>query len=187
MINNIFKIQNPVLKEIFEWVEIIIIALLIVVVLRTYVVEFTQVSGPSMQPTLQDENRLIINRFIYNFEEPKRGDVVVFDFNKDTSFIKRVIGVPGDKVDIKDGDVYVNDKKLEEHYIKEKIVQMGNVTFPVTVTKDHYFVMGDNRNNSSDSRFKMVGDNGLVAKKAIRGPVIIRIWPFNEFGTLKSE
>ncbi|OGO86344.1 MAG: signal peptidase I [Clostridiales bacterium GWD2_32_59] len=187
MINNVFKIQNPILREIFEWIEIIVMAFLITLVLKNYVVEFTQVSGPSMQPTLQDGNRLIINRFIYDFAEPKHGDIVVFDFDEEKSFIKRIIGLPGDVIDIKDGDVYINDVKQEEGYIQEKVLRYGDVSFPITVTKDHYFVMGDNRNNSTDSRQKMVGDNGLVTKKAIRGPVVLRIWPFDKFGTIKYE
>ncbi|OGO82858.1 MAG: signal peptidase I [Clostridiales bacterium GWD2_32_19] len=187
MINSVFKIQNPILKEIFDWAEVIVMALLITFILKAYVVEFTQVSGPSMQPTLQDGNRLIINRFIYNLTEPKHGDIVVFDFSEEKSFIKRIIGLPGDVIDIRDGDVYINDIKQEEGYIQEKVQIYGDVNFPVTVTKDHYFVMGDNRNNSSDSRLKMVGDNGLVSKKVIRGPVVLRIWPFNEFGTIKYK
>ena len=137
-------------------------------------------------PTLKNENRLIVNRFLYRFTEPKKGDIIVFEFSEDKNFIKRIIGVPGDEINIDEnnGDVYLNGEVIEEDYIKEKIRILGNIDYPVKVTEDHYFVMGDNRNNSTDSRKKSVGDNGLVRKKSIRGKAFFRIWPFKTFGSL---
>ncbi len=185
MIAKIFKLNNPIVVETLEWIEIFFIAFVITMVLRTYIIEPTEVSGPSMEPTLQNGNRLIVNRFIYNFAAPKRGDVVVFEYDSEKNFIKRIVGIPGDIIDVKDGKVIRNGEILNEPYVKDEIKRYGDVEFPVTVTQGHYFVMGDNRNNSSDSRLKNVGENGLVPKSVLRGPVVFRMWPLNELGAVK--
>ncbi|MCT4612150.1 MAG: signal peptidase I [Clostridia bacterium] len=181
------NIKNKIVYEIIDWIEIIVSSLIIVLIIKSFLFEHTVVVGPSMQNTLQDGEHLIISRLNYYFEKPSYGDIIIFphkDLDGEKIFIKRIIGEPGDVIDIKEGSVYKNDKKLEEDYIKELIAtyREGNQDYPVTVPEDEYFVMGDNRNNSRDSRYI---DVDTVERKDIIGKSVLRIWPFNKFGTVK--
>ena len=167
-------------EEIRDWVISIGAALIIALVIRTFVVELYLVSGPSMRPTLQNAERLVVNKFIYNFRAPERGEILVFKYPKDQSrdFIKRVIAVPGDTVEIKDGKVFVNQQLMNEPYILSKT--RGD--YPLTtIPEGHVFVMGDNRNNSEDSRFD---DVGFVPYNLIKGKAMMVFWPFDEWKTL---
>lgn len=167
-------------EEIRDWVISIGAALIIALVIRTFVVELYLVSGPSMRPTLQNAERLVVNKFIYNFRAPERGEILVFKYPKDQSrdFIKRVIAVPGDTVEIKDGKVFVNQQLMNEPYILSKT--RGD--YPMTtIPEGHVFVMGDNRNNSEDSRFD---DVGFVPYNLIKGKAMMVFWPFDEWKTL---
>ena len=176
-------------KEIFEWVQAIVVALVIAMFLRTYIFTLVDVSGSSMVPTLHDRDKLFVWRAGY---EPEVGDIVIFRpaGREDTPYVKRVIATEGQSVDIKyneyEGcaDVYVDGKKLEEDYINEKISysRMGDGIYPCVVPDDCMFVLGDNRNNSSDSRLSSVG---MVTKESVIGKALVRLWPFNAIGGLK--
>ena len=148
--------------------------------IRTFIVELYVVDGPSMRPTLESEQRLVVNKFIYRFHPPEKGDVLVFQYPRDPSrdFIKRVIAVPGDTIEIREGRVLVNDQLLTEDYILEKT----RSEYPkATVPEGHIFVMGDNRNNSEDSRF---ADVGFVPYDLIKGKAMLVFWPISAYKTL---
>ena len=144
----------------------------------TFVAQRTQVNGESMYPALHDKDNLIVDKFSYHFCDPKRYDIVVFPYHyKDrTYYIKRVIGLPGETVQIKDGCVYIDGQRLDEHFSEEKIQNAALASEPIVLGKDEYFVLGDNRNASEDSRFP---DVGKVKRKEIIGRAWIRIWPLN--------
>ena len=172
--------DNSLAEEVKDWLVSIAIAVVLALFIRFFIVELYVVEGPSMRPTLQSGERLVVNKFIYRIEDPKRNDILVFRFPRDPSrdFIKRVIAVPDDTIEIKDGRVFVNDILLNEPYILEKT----RTEYPkVTVPKGTVFVMGDNRNNSEDSRFS---DVGFVPFELIKGKALLVFWPFSEFKTL---
>ena len=162
-----------------ETIELIILALVIVLPIRLFIVNPFIVSGASMVPTFQNGEYLIIDQLTYRFDFPERGDVVVFRYPKDTSkfFIKRVLGLPGEKVEIKNGVVFIEkagEKKftpLTESYIKNKSADNGKYI----LGDDEYFVMGDNRISSSDSRVW-----GALHKKYIVGRALLRLLPVTE-------
>ncbi|MBP2651299.1 MAG: signal peptidase [Firmicutes bacterium] len=166
--------------EIKDWIVSILIAVVLAFFIRYFIVELYMVEGPSMRPTLQSGERLVVNKFIYRFKAPERGEVLVFRYPRDPSrdFIKRVIGVPGDTIEIKDGRVFVNGELQNEKYIFEQT----RGSYPLaTVPAGHIFVMGDNRNNSEDSRFN---DVGFVPYELIKGKAIVIFWPVDHFKAL---
>lgn len=176
------KVENP-------WVEgfkTIVLSGVLAFGIRTFVAEARYIPSGSMLPTLQINDRLIIDKITYNFRAPQRGDIVVFSptpalqqQNFHDAFIKRVIGLPGDTVEVKGGRVYVNGQALRENYIEEE----PNYSFgPVTVLPDQYLVLGDNRNNSYDSHYW-----GFVPRDNIIGRAVVRFWPINRLGGLDSE
>jgi signal peptidase I len=160
-------------NEVIEWMQAIIIALIIALVFRFFIFEVILVEGSSMYPTLETGNRLIVSKLTYRFTQPKYGDIIVFKNpdNPKYNYIKRIIGVEGDRVAIKDGKVYINDKVLEEPYILDNTI--GEYS-EKTVPKGTFFVMGDNRNYSRDSRNSHVG---FIPTENILGKAKIRIWP----------
>jgi len=212
--------ENPKPKKGFvrEWVEAILVALVIALILRTFVVQAFKIPSSSMEDTLLIGDHLLVNKFIYGtkipfvegrflqIREPQRGDVIVFEFPPDTyderltfwqkrDFIKRVIGLPGDKVEVRDKIVYVNDKEFhvdqevfKDPTIKDRCFEMGDwrkrmripssferdCMLPVTVPAGHYFVMGDNRDRSHDSRFW-----GFVPMENIKGLAFIKYWSWD--------
>lgn len=141
-----------------------------------------------METTLYDGDNLIVDKITYRFEDPQRFDIIIFPFYPENKiFIKRIIGLPGETVRIDDhGNIYINDELLEESYGKEVIhpENAGVATDPVLLGNDEYFVMGDNRNNSKDSRTEAVGN---IHRNDIIGRVWIRIWPLSKFGILKQK
>jgi signal peptidase I len=172
------------------------LSLLLAFGIRSYVAEARYIPSGSMEPTLQVNDRLIIEKISYYFHEPHRGDIVVFNPTKalrsqgfKDAFIKRVIGVPGDRVAIQEGGVYVNDQRLAEAYVAkndstsvETCSSEGISAFlaqPVTIPNDKFLVLGDNRNNSYDGRCW-----GLVSKDEVVGRASFRFWPINRTGTL---
>lgn len=167
-------------KAMREWLEAIGIALLLALLIKTFVLDTIQVDGNSMVPTLRHHDRLIMNKFEYRMQKPERGEIVVFQYPHDRTyyFIKRVIAVEGDTVEIANGEVIVNGQALKEPYILEKT--SGDFSKRL-VPKDTIFVLGDNRNNSKDSRFK---DVGPVSLKLVKGRAVFRIWPFHSFGKI---
>lgn len=167
-------------EEIKDWVVSILIAVVLAFFIRYFIVELYMVEGPSMRPTLVNSERLVVNKFIYRFKEPQRGEILVFKYPRDQSrdFIKRVIAVPGDSIELKEGRVFVNGQLLNETYILERT----KGSYPLsTVPEGHVFVMGDNRNNSEDSRFK---DVGFVPYTLIKGKAVMVFWPLDHIKSL---
>ena len=178
--NSISEEKKSVGDEIKDWIFSIVAAIVVAMFIRTFIVELYVVDGPSMRPTLQHEERLVVNKFIYHVRDPQKGEVVIFRYPRDTSrdFIKRVIATAGDTIEIKEGHVYVNDQLLREDYILEKT----RTEYPkVTIPEGTIFVMGDNRNNSEDSRFS---DVGFVPLDLVKGKAIFIFWPMDEMKTL---
>lgn len=171
--SEVYKLKEKTKGEIREWIESIFIPVIIAIVIKAFIFETILVDGYSMLPTLKDRDRLAVNKVGYHIGEPERGDIIVFKYPADPKliFIKRVIGVEGDRVEIKNHRVYVNGEELEEDYILEK--PLGD--YPeVVVPENTVFVLGDNRNDSRDSRYP---DVGFIPLKYIRGKAIARIWP----------
>ena len=155
----------------------------------TFVGQRTEVEGASMENTLHNGDNLIVDKLSYRFHDPERFDIIVFPFHyeENTYYIKRIIGRPGETVQIMDdGSIYINGEKLEENYGMEVIKPetIGRAAEPIELGDDEYFVMGDNRNNSSDSRTDMVGN---ITRENIIGKAWLRIWPVSDFGVLQHQ
>ncbi len=172
--------KNNFKAEIFEWIKEILIALVIVFVITTFIAQLTNVVGKSMFPTLEDGDHIIIEKISKRFGDMDRYDIIVFPHEKDILYIKRIIGLPGEKVEIKDGKVFIDDKEIDEKYEFEIIEEYGD-SLPMTVPDGEYFVLGDNRNNSHDSRYQTVG---TVKKENITGRAIFRLWPLSKIGSV---
>lgn len=178
-------------KGIIKEVVNILIYLAIVFVLTFLVVEYvgqrTVVSGSSMETTLSDNDNLIVDKLSYRFNEPERFDIVVFEYQheENTYYIKRIIGLPGETVQIDDdGVIYINGSELEESYGNEVMRDAGLAREPFTLGEDEYFVLGDNRNGSCDSRDPSVA---AVSKDWILGKAWVRIWPLQKATILKHQ
>lgn len=168
--------KKNIVKEIIPYVVII----LLVVLLRSFVITPVQVEGASMDPTLEDNEILLLKKYDHNFE---RFDIIVFNYNG-SRLIKRVVGLPGDYVEYKDNKLYINDKRVKEDFIGTektndfKLEELGYDVIP----KGHYFVMGDNRNNSTDSRVI-----GLVKEEDIYGSTNLSLFPLSKIGKINSN
>ncbi|HIV67726.1 MAG TPA: signal peptidase I [Candidatus Butyricicoccus stercorigallinarum] len=169
-------------SELFDWGEALLISLSVVILVFVFGVRIIGVQGSSMEPTLQDANQLLVSNLFYT---PEKGDIVILtkDSFMESPIVKRVIATEGDTIDIdfETGAVTVNGEQLEETYIAEPTTTFYDVTFPQTVPEDCIFVMGDNRNHSTDSRY---GALGMVDTRYIIGKVLMRIYPLNEIGTV---
>lgn len=164
-----------------ETLETVLWALALALVLRTFVIQAFWIPSTSMVPTLEISDRVLVAKFWYYLPKisPKRGQIVVFKYPQDTrkDYVKRIIGLPGDTVEMRSGIVYVNGKELFEDYVKNT----DDYTMPmITVPEKSYFCLGDNRPNSQDSRFW-----GFVPHKYLRGPAVVRYWPLNRIGIPK--
>lgn len=171
-------------KEILSWISCFVVALAAAFLIVTFVGQRVGVDGHSMESTLQDADQLICDKITYRFKDPERFDIVIIypDDAKDKRWIKRVIGMPGEEVRIdENGNIYIDGEVLEEDYGKEVILDPGMAISPITLGEDEYWVMGDNRNHSSDSRVI-----GPVSRDHILGRAILRIYPFSKFGTIKN-
>jgi signal peptidase I len=159
--------------EFVAWVKTLMSAAVYAVLIVTFGFQVARVEGQSMAPTLEDQDRLIVNKLVYRIGEPRRGDIVMlyYPLNPDKSFVKRVIAEEGDTVRIVDGRVYVNDIPLKDDYVASEY-RSHDDWGPQVIPEGYYFVMGDHRNNSSDSRHW-----GMVPKKYIIGKVQLRWWP----------
>lgn len=196
--------NNKVIKGIRNWIFPILGAFLIASLINSKVFARVQVQQSSMENTLYSSQQLIVDKLTYNFAGPKRGDIIIFlenqqrgtviddtvifvknikslfeNTDKDKRLVKRVIAVPGDEVNIKDGYVYVNGEKLNEPYVKGETFNQ-ELTLPINVPANKLFVLGDNRTVSKDSRAF-----GLVDYNQVEGKAVFRIFPFNKFGTIK--
>ncbi|MCM1157601.1 MAG: signal peptidase I [Bacteroidales bacterium] len=175
-----------IVREIAGIVLYIAIVIAAVWLANTFVGQRTVVNGSSMYNTLEDGDNLWVNKFAYLVGEPERFDIVVFPVHGgEEYYIKRVIGMPGETIRIdEEGTIYVNDIPLEEDYGYETITpdMVGRAGEPVALGEDEYFVMGDNRNESFDSRFEEVGN---IERERMMGKAIFRIWPFSSFGKVE--
>ena len=177
--------SSRVWRSLQENLSLIAIALCLALVIRTFVAEPRYIPSDSMLPTLHTGDRLVVEKISYLFHPPQFGDIIVFQppielqrrgYPKDQAFIKRVIGKPGEIITVADGKVYLNGQPLQEDYIAEP----PNQPFPpVQVPSDEFFVMGDNRNDSNDSRYW-----GFLPRKNIIGRAVFRFWPFNRIGLI---
>ncbi len=197
--------MKTLLREVWEWIIVFAAAFILVSLLNTAVFATTQVRQTSMQDTLMEGQHLFIEKLTYLFSGPTKGDIIVFIENqyprnyidrvkvflKDVSqvfvpveqktnvrLVKRVIGIPGDEIDIRDGSVYRNGERLEEPYVKG-ITYTREAIFPIKVPEGKYLVLGDNREVSKDSR-----TFGLIDRTQIEGKAVFRFWPFNKFGVV---
>ncbi len=163
-----------------SWIRDLVFSILIAIVLIVFIYQPVKVEGTSMMPALTDQERIFINKFMYRFGigEIERGDMVVFWFplDRSRSYIKRVIGLPGDTVEIDDGSVIVNGKALVEDYVPPDFRDHQSMS-PITVPPDSYFVLGDHRSSSSDSRVW-----GTVERKYIYGKAVFVYWPLDKMG-----
>lgn len=178
-------VNFPLLKEIVSWVVEIAIVLMMAFVLVYFIGMRTSVVGQSMSETLENGDQILVNRFVYKMIGPKADDVVVFLPNgneKSHYYVKRVIGVPGDTVQIKDGRIYVNGMEFTEKIDAAAIEDAGLAADAVTLEDDEYFVLGDNRNNSEDSRYANIGN---IKREYIVGKAWFVISTGDRFGFIK--
>lgn len=181
------KLRKEKLCNLLEWVVYVVILVVLAFLILNYVAQRTIVDGTSMNPTLQDQDSVLVEKLSYRFDDPERYDIVVFRYlhQKDTYYIKRVIGLPGETIQIIDGYVYINGERLESDiYGNDIMLSPGRASEPITLGEYEYFVLGDNRNGSSDSRSDSVGN---VARSQIVGKAFVRIWPLSEFAFLKHQ
>ena len=175
-------------RELAGWIVYIFVVVCATWLIVTYVGQRTKVSGDSMLNTLHDGDNLIVDKISYRFRDPKRYEIIVFPYRhaEDTYYIKRIIGLPGETVQIKEGCVYVDGEKLNETYGREIIDEdrYGLAAEPVELGKDEYFVLGDNRNHSSDSRESSVG---VLKREELIGRAWVRIWPLKDIGVVLHE
>lgn len=179
--------MNRKLKEILSTSLYLLVVLVLTFLVVTYVGQRTQVIGSSMEPMLSDGDNLIVDKISYRFQDPQRFDIIVFPFQyeENTYYIKRIIGLPGETVYINEnGQIFINDVLLKESYGKEVILDSGRAYEPITLGIDEYFVMGDNRNNSSDSRDPAVGN---IHRDELIGKAWVRIWPLDKIGMIKHQ
>lgn len=174
--------EKSTLAATLQWMRDIFLSVVIAVVVILFLYQPVKVEGTSMMPALRDQERIFINKFVYKFgiQEVSRGDMVVFWFPQDPtkSYIKRVIGAPGDLVQVDNGTVFVNGKPIAEDYVPEEYRDRMS-TLPMRVPADHYYVMGDHRSSSNDSRAW-----GPVARKYIYGKAVFVYWPLEKAGVL---
>ena len=178
--------KNPV-REVLSTILYLALVILAAYLIVTFVGQRTEVNGSSMENTLDNGDKLIVDKISYRLGSPKRFDVVVFPYpqNPSTYFIKRVIGLPGETVQIdSSGKIYINGQVLEENFGREVISNPGLAQEPIKLGEDQYFVLGDNRNNSMDSRDSRVG---LISGKSMVGKAFLRIWPLNKFGLVRHS
>lgn len=174
------KNKSFIFNEAMSWLRDIIIAVIIALFVRQFAFAHTVIPTGSMIPTIQIDDHIFVSKLSYYFSDPQRGDIVVF--HHDVDLIKRVIALPGEEIDLRDGKVYINGEPLEEDYLNEPMDTgiTGFLEFPYKVPKDCYFVMGDNRNYSKDSRYFGPVHRGQIFAKAG-----FRIWPLKSFGFVK--
>ncbi|MFG6384123.1 MAG: signal peptidase I [Lachnospiraceae bacterium] len=179
--------RKNMVKETISFILYIALVFLITYLVIHYVGQRTQVSGTSMEYTLSDGDNLIVDKISYRFKKPERFDIIVFpyQYEENTYYIKRIIGLPGETVQIdEDGNIYIDGEVLEESYGREVIQDPGQAIEPIKLGEDDYFVLGDNRNASADSREPSVG---VIHGKDIIGRAWLRIFPFDKMGFIKHQ
>ena len=175
------------LREILSMAAAIVIIVGLVFLVTHYVGQRTRVEGHSMEPTLSDGDNLIVDKISYRFRDPERFDIIIFPYQweENTYYIKRIIGMPGETIWIDEsGNIYIDGEILEEDYGLETILNPGLAAEPITLADDEYFVMGDNRNNSTDSRYAEVG---LIHREDVIGRAWLRIYPFDRISFIEHQ
>lgn len=175
------QLAHPALYNFLDWVKVIVIAVVVALFLNFFVMINSRVPSGSMEPTIVTGSRMIGFRLSYTFNDPERGDIIIFKYPDDESvyYVKRIIGLPGETIEIKDGFVYVDGVILVEDYLT--VTTEGNFG-PYVVPEGSYFVMGDNRNNSHDSRY---WENTYVPEENILGKAVLCYWPISNIGLLE--
>lgn len=175
--------DNTIAREIMEWIVSIIIAVALVLVIHNYIGQLVRVDGASMQPTLFTDQRVLVTKIPYwNDANIERGDIVITKYPESReNFVKRIIALPGDKIEVEDGILYINDVEISEPYIKE---EMYTDYDEILIPEDYYFVMGDNRNNSKDSRSTSVGP---LPRDMIQGRAYAILWPFVDYEVIEHK
>ncbi len=179
--------RGKAVRESVSFILYLIVIVVLTFLMIRYVGQRTRVDGSSMENTLTNGDNLIVDKISYRFHEPERFDIIVFpyQYKEDTYFIKRIIGMPGETVQITDkGEILINGEELVESYGREVIKDPGLASDPITLGEDEYFVMGDNRNYSKDSRFPDVGN---IKRADIIGKAWLRIYPFDKIGFIRHQ
>lgn len=177
--------KNNALRDFFGVLRTALLLLLIAILFLHYVGQRVRVEGSSMTNTLQDGDQLIMDKLTYRFSEPERFDIIVFTRSEDDKhYIKRIIALPGETIRIEDSEIYIDGALLADPYKKEPHYSAHQAAEPIVLGEDEYFVMGDNRNGSEDSRRNVIG---IVKRDRIDGRAIFRIWPLPELGLLTKE
>ena len=179
--------RGKAVRESVSFILYLIVIVVLTFLMIRYVGQRTRVDGSSMENTLTNGDNLIVDKISYRFHEPERFDIIVFpyQYKEDTYFLKRIIGMPGETVQITDkGEILINGEELVESYGREVIKDPGLASDPITLGEDEYFVMGDNRNYSKDSRFPDVGN---IKRADIIGKAWLRIYPFDKIGFIRHQ
>ncbi|MHB1314950.1 MAG: signal peptidase I [Christensenellales bacterium] len=175
------KEKTAVKSSVGGYILTVLLAVVITLGLRFFVVEFVNVDGSSMEPTLHNNEKLLVDKISYQFDSPERGEIIICRYpDREGVYVKRVIGLSGETVSLKDGDVYINDNRLEDKYFTPLVKDTRDME-PVTVPKDSVFVMGDNRTDSLDSSSTSIG---TIPLKEVIGVARLRVWPISELGTI---
>ncbi len=181
------KEEGSVFRTLLGWVFYLVIIILLTYLIITFVGQRTRVSGSSMETTLSDGDNLIVDKISYRFRDPKRYDIIVFPYKyeENTYYIKRIIGLPGETVQVKDGFVYIDGARLTSDVYGTELMDYAQMAEdPINLGEDEYFVLGDNRNHSSDSRDPSVG---VLKRSDLIGRAWLRIYPFDKIGFIKHE
>ncbi len=178
----IFKhIPNKKIAYVLDILFTTVVAIIIAFGVRTFIGSPAVASGASMLPTIENGERVYINKLSYLFKEPQKDDIIVFNFSKNEKYIKRIIGLSGDRIDTRGNHIYVNGEKLEDDF-QNKFSYFGDRKYPFIVEEGSFFVLGDNRDVSKDSRYISVGN---VSKDQIIGRVDFKFYPLNKFEKFK--
>ncbi len=179
--------RDQLMHEIKEWTSSILVALVLTLIIRTYVIQAFKIPSGSMRPTLMEGDKLFVNKYIYRFHKPKRGDIIVFKYPVDPKkdFIKRLVGFGGESTEIRDGKIYVDGQVLQDPNSFGKFYYYnhdpyGGPNDKIKIPEDSFYVLGDNSANSTDSRFW-----GFVPKKNVLGKAIFRWWPPKRIGLIR--
>ncbi|WP_405100618.1 signal peptidase I [Oceanobacillus sp. FSL H7-0719] len=168
--------ENKVKNEWLEWLKAIIVAVVIAFFVHTFIFATSIVEGESMEPTLENGERVIFNKFIYIINEPKRGDIIIIQ-HPNKNYVKRIIALPGETIEVANNELYINGEKYQETFLSEEISKKTGRFGPIVIPEDSYFVMGDNRGISKDSRNGL----GYIQRDEIIGRSEVIIYPFSEW------
>ena len=179
--------ERGIFRELLGWLVYILIIIGLTYLIITYVGQRTRVGGQSMETTLSDGDNLIVDKLTYHFKDPERFDIIVFPYKyeENTYYIKRIIGMPGETIQIMGGYVYINGQQLTSDIYGAEVMQSAGIAAePITLGPDEYFVLGDNRNHSTDSREPNVG---VLHREDLLGRAWVRIYPFDKIGVIRHE